>query len=121
LEGSLDPQKGEQRGLHPVRGLQGAGASLLLQGLLHPFHPKRHGLKKANPDCNIVVLYRDMRTFSERELLWREAREWGLSSCAIPMTPSPRCKADGDKVVVYDNYLGRDSPCPPIWSAWPRP
>ena len=35
------PEKDQNRSVHPVRGFQGAGTALLLQGLLHPFHGKR--------------------------------------------------------------------------------
>ncbi|MCK5096898.1 MAG: FAD-dependent oxidoreductase, partial [Desulfobacteraceae bacterium] len=35
-------------------------------------------LKEKNPDMNIYVLYRDIRTYGEKENLYREAREKGV-------------------------------------------
>ena len=35
-------------------------------------------LKKTNPDMDVFVLYRDLRTYGERELLYKEAREAGV-------------------------------------------
>jgi heterodisulfide reductase subunit A len=109
LEGSLDPQA--------------VNNAVFIQcvGSREPEHPycskvccthsiqNAMALKKANPDCNIVVLYRDMRTFSERELLWREARDMGVIFLRYPDDDKPEVKADGDglSVVVYDNYLKR--------------
>jgi heterodisulfide reductase subunit A len=67
-------------------------------------------LKKENPACNVVVLYRDMRTFGERELLWREAREMGIVFVRYPDDNKPQVQVEdgGIKVVVYDNYLKRN-------------
>ncbi|WP_027360501.1 FAD-dependent oxidoreductase [Desulforegula conservatrix] len=35
-------------------------------------------LKEKNPDMNVFVLYRDIRTYGEKELLYKEAREKGV-------------------------------------------
>ena len=35
-------------------------------------------LKDANPDCQVYIFYRDMRTYGFRERLYREAREKGV-------------------------------------------
>jgi len=35
-------------------------------------------IKRTNPDARVVVLYRDMRTYGQRELLYKEAREAGV-------------------------------------------
>ncbi len=35
-------------------------------------------LKKQNPDANIIVLYRDIRTYGFREKYYKQAREAGV-------------------------------------------
>ncbi len=35
-------------------------------------------LKKENPDMDVFILYRDIRTYSDRELLYKEARDLGV-------------------------------------------
>ncbi len=64
-------------------------------------------LKTANPDMNVYILYRDMRTFGERELIYREAREKGVIFIRYELETKPEVKADGDKlnVVVFDQVL----------------
>jgi heterodisulfide reductase subunit A len=67
-------------------------------------------LKEANPDCQVVILYRDMRTYGERELLYREARSKGVVFMRYDLDSKPKVEAAGDKVVVTarDHVLGRD-------------
>ena len=35
-------------------------------------------LKRLNPDMDVFILYRDLRTYGEKELLYKEARELGV-------------------------------------------
>ena len=35
-------------------------------------------LKKLNPEMNVFILYRDIRTYGEREYLYKKAREAGV-------------------------------------------
>jgi heterodisulfide reductase subunit A len=67
-------------------------------------------LKEHNPDCQVVILYRDMRTFGERELLYKEAREKGVLFVRYDLEHKPQAMANGDKVslTVRDHILGRD-------------
>jgi heterodisulfide reductase subunit A len=67
-------------------------------------------LKEANPDCQVVILYRDMRTYGERELLYSEARSKGVVFMRYELDHKPRVEAAGDKVLVTarDHVLGRD-------------
>jgi len=66
-------------------------------------------LKKLNPDMNVIILYRDIRTYGEREYLYKEARQAGV----IFMRFSPDTKPevileDGNLLVnTYDPILGR--------------
>ena len=64
-------------------------------------------LKAKNPDMNIYILYRDMRTFGERELIYREAREKGVIFIRYELDKKPEVQAAGDKlnVVVFDQVL----------------
>ena len=64
-------------------------------------------LKTENPDMNIYILYRDMRTFGEREIIYREAREKGVIFIRYELEKKPEVEAAGDKlnVVVYDQVL----------------
>ena len=66
-------------------------------------------LKEQNPACKVYVLYRDMRTFSERELLFNQARELGVVFLRFPDDDKPLVEPDenGLKVTVFDKYLQR--------------
>jgi len=67
-------------------------------------------LKERNPDCQVVILYRDMRTFGERELLYKEARSKGVLFVRYDLANKPRMEAAGEtiNVTVRDHVLGRD-------------
>jgi len=66
-------------------------------------------LKELNPDMNIYILYRDMRTYGERELLYKKAREAGVLFVRFDLDRKPRVTAekDGLKVQIHDPILGR--------------
>jgi heterodisulfide reductase subunit A len=66
--------------------------------------------KEENPACQVVILYRDVRTYAERELLYREARMKGVLFVRYDADNKPRVEADGDRlrVTVRDHVLGRD-------------
>ena len=66
--------------------------------------------KEKNPDCQVVILYRDMRTFGERELLYQKAREKGVLFVRYDLEKKPLVEADGEglKVTAIDPILGRE-------------
>jgi heterodisulfide reductase subunit A len=66
-------------------------------------------LKKRNPDMNIYILYRDIRTYGEKEYLYREAREKGIIFIRYSLDKKPVVTAkDGElTVTVTDHVLGR--------------
>ncbi len=67
-------------------------------------------LKKLNPAMNIFILYRDIRTYGEREDLYREARSLGVHFIRYDTTSWPVVER-GDqrlKVTVFDQVLKRD-------------
>ncbi|MBT8339800.1 MAG: FAD-dependent oxidoreductase [Desulfatitalea sp.] len=65
-------------------------------------------LKKRNPDMNIFILYRDIRTYGEREYLYKEAREKGVIFVRYDLEHKPQVAlADGKiQVTVTDHVLG---------------
>ena len=67
-------------------------------------------LKKINPEMDIFVLYRDLRTYGEKELLYKEARERGVIFIRFDLENKPKVEktADGGlQVTVFDFILGR--------------
>ncbi|MGB8992553.1 MAG: FAD-dependent oxidoreductase [Desulfobaccales bacterium] len=57
-------------------------------------------LKNMNPDMEVTILYRDMRTYGERETLYLAAREKGVRFCRYPVDNPPQVQAAGDKMVI---------------------
>ncbi|SMC26008.1 heterodisulfide reductase subunit A [Desulfacinum hydrothermale DSM 13146] len=66
-------------------------------------------LKEANPDLDIYVLYRDMRTYGERERLYQEARRRGVLFIQYSLEDKPQVEKNGQDlcVTVTDPILGR--------------
>ncbi|MFH2128226.1 MAG: 4Fe-4S binding protein, partial [Pseudomonadota bacterium] len=67
-------------------------------------------IKEANPEAQVVILYRDIRTFGERELLYKEARSKGVLFVRYDLEHKPKVEAtdDGLLVTVRDHVLDRD-------------
>lgn len=64
-------------------------------------------LKEENPDRNIFILYRDIRTFGQREELYKRAREMGVVFINYEMHRKPEVRL-GEReagVVVWDHVL----------------
>jgi heterodisulfide reductase subunit A len=67
-------------------------------------------LKKLNPEMDVFVLYRDLRTYGEKELLYKEAREQGVMFVRFDLDGKPQVEqtADGKlKLTITDPILGR--------------
>jgi heterodisulfide reductase subunit A len=66
-------------------------------------------LKSINPDINVYVLYRDVRTYGEREYLYKKAREKGVIFIRYSVDKKPEVKLEGGKITVgiTDHILGR--------------
>lgn len=66
-------------------------------------------LKSKNPEMDIFILYREMRTFGEREALYREAREKGIIFVRFDLDHKPTValkeNEGGLQVVAYDPIL----------------
>jgi heterodisulfide reductase subunit A len=56
--------------------------------------------KLKNPDVNVSILFRDMRTYGKREDLYREARAAGILFFSYSPDQKPEVRPDGDRVIV---------------------
>lgn len=65
-------------------------------------------VKELNPDSNVFVLYRDIRTYGFLEELYEEARSKGVIFVRYTTDDKPVVEKDGDnlKVTVKDHVLG---------------
>jgi len=61
------------------------------------------------PETAVYILYRDIRTFGEAELLYKQAREMGVIFIRYSLERKPVVRADGErlKVEVFDPVLQR--------------
>lgn len=66
-------------------------------------------LKRIKPDMDVFILYRDVRTYGEKEYLYREARDKGVIFIRYDLEHKPKVEKVGDKIVVHvkDHVLGR--------------
>ncbi len=67
-------------------------------------------IKEATPETDVFILYRDIRTYGERELLYKQARELGVIFIRYNRDRKPEVTetADGLDVRVFDPVLQRD-------------
>jgi heterodisulfide reductase subunit A-like polyferredoxin len=67
-------------------------------------------LKEKNPEVEVYVLYRDIRTFGMNELKYREARDKGITFIRFDVEKKPDVKIQDGKVEVkvFDSVLGTD-------------
>jgi len=66
-------------------------------------------VKALNPDAQIYVIYRDIRTYGFQEDYYREARKQGIKFIRYEPEDKPAVRPDGDRVsvTVKDPILGR--------------
>lgn len=66
-------------------------------------------LKKMNPDMNVYILYRDIRTYGEREALYKEARDKGVIFIRYNIDDKPVVESTegGLEITVTDHVLQR--------------
>ena len=66
-------------------------------------------LKKINPDMNVYILYRDIRTYGEREYLYQKARNEGVIFIRYSLESKPEIELSDNSVnvKVTDHVLGR--------------
>ncbi len=67
-------------------------------------------IKDENPDAEVYILYRDMRTYGMKELKYREARDRGVTFIRYDVDRKPQVDLSGGqpKVRVFDSILGTD-------------
>ncbi len=65
-------------------------------------------LKEQNPERQVYILYRDIRTYGEKELLYKKARELGVIFIRYTTDRKPRVEETGESlaVTVFDPILG---------------
>ncbi len=65
-------------------------------------------LKHLNPEMNVYILYRDIRTYGEREYLYKEAREAGVIFVRYSVENKPDVALEDGKILVTvtDHVLG---------------
>lgn len=66
-------------------------------------------IKEKNPDANVFILNRDIRTYAEREELYKKAREAGVLFIRFTVDQKPEVVIEDGKVIVkiFDEILGR--------------
>jgi len=67
-------------------------------------------VKKANPQADVFVFHKDIRTYGFRESLYKEAGELGVRFVRVPEDQPPAVTKEGDalKLVAKDTILGED-------------
>ncbi len=65
-------------------------------------------IKERNQDADVYILYRDIRTYGERETLYQKAREAGVIFIRYDVENKPQVVKDGDRLAVRvtDHVLG---------------
>jgi heterodisulfide reductase subunit A-like polyferredoxin len=65
-------------------------------------------IKERNPDANVYILYRDIRTYGERETIYQKAREAGVIFIRYDLQNKPQVVKEGDRLAirVTDHVLG---------------
>jgi heterodisulfide reductase subunit A-like polyferredoxin len=74
-------------------------------------------LKEANPDMEIAILYRDIRSYGMHELHYRKAREMGVTFIHFDVDKKPEVSQENGKltVKVLDKNLNREIVLEPDW------
>lgn len=67
-------------------------------------------LKKKDPSARVFVLYRDMRTYAQKEDIYKEARDLGVIFIRYDLDSKPKVSQTGDQLdlLVHDPVSGRD-------------
>jgi len=67
-------------------------------------------LKELNPDLEVYIIFRDIRTYGEREILYEEARDQGVVFIRYRQADAPKVEPGPDgmiKITVTDHVLKR--------------
>jgi heterodisulfide reductase subunit A-like polyferredoxin len=65
-------------------------------------------IKARNPEANVYILYRDIRTYGERETLYKKARAAGIIFIRYDLENKPQVALEGEQLTVrvIDHVLG---------------
>jgi heterodisulfide reductase subunit A2 len=64
------------------------------------------GFKERNPETNVFILYRDIRTYGRREMLYKKARELGVIFVRYEKDHKPAVRVeDGDMWVTVKDHI----------------
>ncbi len=71
-------------------------------------------MKEMKPEANIIILYRDIRTYGFREKYYTRARELGIIFMQYDLENKPVVREEGDRIVISarDHILGADIDIP---------
>ena len=66
-------------------------------------------IKELSPQTQVIVLYRDIRTYSQKEIYYKKAREAGIRFIRYEPDRKPEVSLEGDRlqVIVLDRNLNR--------------
>jgi heterodisulfide reductase subunit A len=67
-------------------------------------------LKRLKPEMDVFILYRDLRTYGEKELLYKEARELGVIFIRFDLNSKPQVEQTADgalQLTITDPILNR--------------
>jgi heterodisulfide reductase subunit A-like polyferredoxin len=66
-------------------------------------------LKRINPDCEVYILYQDIRTYGLLEKYYRQSRQEGVLFLRFDPEQPPQVSADGSlQVIIHDGMLDSD-------------
>ena len=78
-------------------------------------------LKAMKPEMDVYILYRDMRTYGERELLYQQAREMGVVFIRYILAEPPRVEEAGGRLRSRSRIRSWKGRWISMWTSWPWP
>ncbi|MBW2116014.1 MAG: FAD-dependent oxidoreductase, partial [Deltaproteobacteria bacterium] len=85
----------DQKFMNDEASLKGINTAAFIQCV-----GSRDHLKELNPDMNIYILYRDIRTYGEREYLYRKARLAGIMFIRFSVDEKPNVSKNKDRLNI---------------------
>jgi heterodisulfide reductase subunit A len=67
-------------------------------------------IKTRNPEAGVYILYRDIRTYGERETLYKKAREAGVIFIRYDLENKPQVVRNGDQLACASPTMCWDCP-----------
>jgi heterodisulfide reductase subunit A-like polyferredoxin len=125
-EGTIDPKKVQRMAMIQCVGSREVDHMYCSRVCCNQAVKNALKVKDDNPEAQIFILYRDMRTYGLNELKYREARDKGIMFVRYEADKKPSVTEEGGKlkVRVFDSVLGTDIELEPdtlVLSAATRP